>query len=76
MSEHTYADIITTDEAAELIGVKPSTLRSWRNGTPEQRRTAPPSFLSLGRTVRYSRTDVLAWLEARKTHTRSGGEAA
>lgn len=71
MSE--YADLITTAEAATIIGVSPSTLRTWRNGTPRQRRLAPPSLSPLGRTVRYSRRAVEAWLEARTQATGVGG---
>lgn len=62
MSDST--ELITTEDAARILGLKPSTLRRWRcvgRG---------PAFYKLGTRgtpayVRYERAEVLAWLQAR-----------
>lgn len=49
---------MTPREAADLLRVEPSTLKTWR------RREQGPPFVRLGaRTVRYERRAVAAWLE-------------
>ena len=49
--------------AAAYIGFEPKTLESWRySPTPE----APP-WIRIGRSIRYDRRDLDAWIEARKT---------
>jgi len=53
-------DIITSTEAAALLGVSPSTLATYRY------RGTSPKFTKVGhRTVVYSRADVLAYIKAR-----------
>lgn len=53
-------DIITSTEAAALLGVSPSTLATYRY------RGTSPKFTKIGyRTVVYSRRDVLAFIKAR-----------
>jgi excisionase family DNA binding protein len=50
---------LSVEEAAELIGVTVSALRRWiREGR------APPYFRA-GRLIRFRRTDLEAWIEAR-----------
>jgi excisionase family DNA binding protein len=55
--------LLTTDEAAALVGAKPQTLSIWRctarHGLP---------FVRVGRLVRYREIDVLAWLERNTVH--------
>lgn len=61
------SEMITTEEAATLLGVSRRYLDKDRhearqNGTPPK-----VPYTNLGhRTVRYSRTDVLAYLEANR----------
>ena len=56
-------------EAGELLGISPRTLQAWR-----VRGTAGPRFCKIGRSVRYRRRDIEAWL-ADHTHTHTA-EAA
>lgn len=51
--------LLTTDEAAELIGWAPNTL--------EKKRVTggSPPYLKLGRSVRYREEDLHDWLSAR-----------
>jgi excisionase family DNA binding protein len=55
--------LLTTDEAAEFLGVSPGTLCVWRCVA---RYRLP--FLKIGRNVRYNQEDLLAWMESRKVH--------
>jgi excisionase family DNA binding protein len=52
--------ILTTEQAAKLLGVRPQTLMNWRS----TRRQRVP-FIRVGRAVRYRRADVEAWLTKR-----------
>ena len=51
-------EILTPDAAAELLGVLPSRLASWR-----RKRIGPP-FVRAGRTVRYSAALLRRWQDA------------
>lgn len=52
--------LLTTEEAAALLGMGASTLRAWRA------EGLGPRFYRVGpRLKRYRRADVLAWLESR-----------
>lgn len=44
-------------EAAGLLGLSRCTLQSWRY------HGRGPDFLRLGRAIRYSRDDLMAWME-------------
>jgi len=49
-------ELLSTRQAAEHFNVSPRTLESWRvNGDG-------PSFLKVGRLVRYSKSDIDDWL--------------
>lgn len=48
--------LLSTPEAAQLLGVAPDTLKVWR-----WRRTGPPS-VRVGRLVRYRSADLDSWL--------------
>lgn len=50
-------EILTADQAAELLGIRPQTLSVWRL------RGKGPSFLKCGRCVRYRRADIEKWLQ-------------
>jgi excisionase family DNA binding protein len=55
--------LLTTDEAAEFLGVSAGTLAVWRCVA---RYRLP--FVKIGRSVRYDESDLLAWMESRKVH--------
>jgi excisionase family DNA binding protein len=55
--------LLTTDEAAEFLGVSAGTLAVWRCLA---RYRLP--FVKIGRSVRYDETDLVAWMESRKVH--------
>lgn len=61
-------DLLDERSAAELIDVVPGTLSVWRS---TGRYNLP--FIKIGRKVRYRRSDLLAWMEAR---TRESGATA
>jgi predicted DNA-binding transcriptional regulator AlpA len=52
--------LICTAEVALLLGVEPRTLAAWR-----QRAIGPVPVRLTSRTLRYRRSDVLAWVERR-----------
>jgi excisionase family DNA binding protein len=60
MNKIDFPELLTRDQAAQYVGVKPQTLALWRSvgryGIP---------VIKVGRLVRYRRTDLDAWLEAR-----------
>lgn len=51
--------LLTQEEVAAWLRVKPSTLKTWRT------RGGGPPAVTIGRCVRYERTAVEAWLKAR-----------
>lgn len=58
-------NLLTPEQTAEILAVKPQTLAAWRclgrGGLP---------YKKIGRCVRYDAADVEAWLERRTvTHT-------
>ena len=53
-------DLLNEQEAAQILDTAPGTLSVWRS---TGRYNLP--FLKVGRSVRYRRTDLLAWLDAR-----------
>lgn len=52
-------DTLTEDEAAAFIGFEPQTLAVWRS---TGRHDLP--FVRVGRSIRYRRADLEAWLDA------------
>ncbi|OBG69245.1 hypothetical protein A9X05_05275 [Mycobacterium sp. E3298] len=50
--------LLTTDQAAEILNVPPATLRWWRH-----QRTGPKAFRLGARKVMYKESDLAAWLE-------------
>lgn len=53
-------DLLSTDEAAETLGVTARTLEVWRC---TKRHQIP--FLKIGRLIRYRRGDLERWLNSR-----------
>jgi len=56
MNEQTN-EVLTTKQAAEMLGIKPGTLEIWR----VQGRS--PRYLKIGHAVRYRKSDILEFLE-------------
>lgn len=57
--------------AAQLLGVTPSCLRSWRA------RHAGPPYVRLGkRAIRYPRADLLLWASTRRVEPRQATRAS
>jgi predicted DNA-binding transcriptional regulator AlpA len=53
--------MLTTDEAADLLNLRPQTLHEWRS------KRIGPAYLRLGaRAVRYRAADLWAWAEAQR----------
>jgi excisionase family DNA binding protein len=52
--------LLTESEVAELLGLSPATLSTWRS-----RQRYPLRFIRCGRAIRYHRRDVEAFLAAR-----------
>jgi hypothetical protein len=57
-------DLLNEQEAAQFLDTAPGTLSVWRS---TGRYNLP--FLKVGRSVRYRRADLLAWLDARVRHS-------
>ena len=53
--------LLTTNEAAQILGVKPKTLAYWRC---VKRYDLP--FVKVGRSCRYRRSDIEAFIESRR----------
>lgn len=64
----TGADLLDDNATAALLDVSPGTLSVWRS---TGRYNLP--FLKIGRKVRYRRSDIETWLQAR---TRESGATA
>jgi Helix-turn-helix domain len=56
MTEVDPGDLVTTNEAAEILRQQPSTLIAWRS------LKRGPRFLKVGRTAMYLRADLRTWL--------------
>lgn len=52
------ANLLTNDQTACALSIKPNTLENWRL------RGKGPRYIKVGRSVRYAEADVIAWLEA------------
>jgi len=64
------AAILTTEEAAAYLQVKPTTLEQWRwNGKG-------PQFIKLGRCCRYRKADLEAFIEGRAFTSTTEAQAA
>lgn len=52
--------LIDANDAANILNINPGTLKVWRS----IKRYAVP-FVKVGRSVRYRRSDLIAWIESR-----------
>lgn len=57
----TGPELLTTDEAAQVLRVHPVTLAAWRSTGKHEL-----PFVRLGKAVRYRREDIDAWLRGRR----------
>jgi excisionase family DNA binding protein len=53
-------DLLTTPEAAELLGVSPKTLEVWRCT-----KRYPLAYVKIGAAVRYQKSAILAFIASR-----------
>ena len=62
-------DLLTNEEAAALLGIKPNTLEIWRT------KGKGPEFVKLGQTksapIRYLRTKIFEFIEAQSFRSTS-----
>lgn len=57
--------LLTTEQAAQILGLRPQTLALWRSSRRHELR-----YLKVGRLVRYRRGDLEHWLDSRASHNR------
>ena len=58
-----YKNTLTEKEASEYIGMSRSFLRQDRMNGYRVNRTPGPTFMKLGRSIRYSKQDLDEWLD-------------
>lgn len=63
------ADLLTTEQVSQIIGVTKWTLASWR-----EQRQGPPFLRRTRGTIRYSRAALESWLRAQRNYLRKGIE--
>lgn len=56
-------NLLTTREAAQLLGIKENTLTIWRN---TDRQHIP--YIKIGRAIRYKRSDLVKFLNDRRAN--------
>ena len=54
------SQLVNQERAAQLLGLSPRTMESWRLVG------GGPVYIKVGRRVRYRRSDLEAWLDARQ----------
>ena len=54
-------ELITSDQLAEELGVKPQTVRLWRTKTRKGHPSGPKWTVILINTIRYNRLDIEDW---------------
>lgn len=59
---HNPEQLLNEKESAEILTVKPTTLATWRSDKSQ----ALP-YVKIGRSIRYRRSDLLAFIDA-QTH--------
>ena len=52
-SQHFTLPLLSTEQAAKLLGIKPTTLENWRCTN-----RVPIPYIRIGRTVRYQLSDI------------------
>lgn len=64
---HGMDEYLTANEVADLLRLSIHTLSAWRT----RANADGPPWIKMGDSIRYSRSDLEAWLEARR-HTADG----
>jgi len=59
--------LVSSAEAARMLGVKPQTLANWR-----QKGKGPALVRVSANRVKYDPADVQAWIESKKSEVRDG----
>jgi len=62
--------LLTTEDLAEMTGVKPRTIERWREAG------SGPPFMLFGRTIRYHPARVQAWMLAQEQGAPARGKGA
>ena len=66
LSIKSFQNRMTTAEVADLLGVKPRTIISWRRTNDNGEPIVPLPWYKIGRKVFYLKSDVIAFLKASK----------
>jgi predicted DNA-binding transcriptional regulator AlpA len=61
--------LLNTPQTAEILGLRPNTLEIWRV------QGKGPIYRKVGKLVRYSESDVLAWLDTQSRTSTSQQQA-
>jgi excisionase family DNA binding protein len=59
LAQQSPSQLLTTDQAADMLGVRPNTLEQWRCAGKWGLR-----YVKMGRLIRYRLKDLEAWLDA------------
>lgn len=74
MASIDLGDLLTNEQTADLLGIRPNTLEVWRCNAKG------PPFIKLGThpssPIRYQRSRVMAWIEANTHQSTSSYSAA
>ena len=62
-------EFLTTNEAADVLGVTPS----WLHHARHYKSPGQPPFYRFDRAIRYKRADLTAWIEASRREVRHDG---
>lgn len=57
-------ELVTEPEAAKALGVSPGTLKAARLHRLESNPLKNLPYVKIGRSIRYRKADILAWIEA------------
>lgn len=61
----THSKMLTTKEAADILGVSPSVMEKWR------RRGLGPKYFKYEHSIRYNDADLRDYMQAAQTETNS-----
>ncbi|MEO5335163.1 MAG: helix-turn-helix domain-containing protein [Magnetococcus sp. YQC-5] len=64
------SELLTVEEAAVYLHVKPGTLNNWRTSI----RCCGPRYARIGKKILYDRVDLVRWVEERKKDPKEEGE--
>lgn len=58
-----FEELYDTETAARILGVSPASLRKWRSEGELPGHVPPIPYVKLGKTVRYRKSDLQAYIE-------------